>query len=249
MSHKKTWLFLRGLGRSSSHWGDFKKLFQEKFPEDELCFMDTAGNGQEVDKNSFLNIADYVEDLRQRNHFRIKEAPLNIVSISMGSMMALDWAHRYPQETNSVVIINTSDKSRSHFYERLQPKNWLSLIESLTTQDAEQREHAILAMTAGDLIDSPKWIAEFAKLTPTKKSNLLRQIIAASRYQLPPQKPDVPILVLSAQQDQFVDPVCSQRIALAWKLPHEIHPQAGHDLPLCDPKWVIQRIADFSSRS
>lgn len=241
---KRSWLFLRGLGRCSEHWDQFRAEFIRRCPGDEFQFIDTAGNGTQVDKNSFLSISEYVEDLRERCSLS-KNFPLNIVSISMGSMMALDWAQRHPQEISSLVLMNTSDRSRAHFYERLQIQNWQKLLRYMSLRNTLEQEKLILQMTAAGLPQAQEIALRFSQLPITHKSNLIRQIFAASRYQMPKEKPPIPILVLSAQKDQFVDPVCSQRIALAWQLPHQIHPKAGHDLPLWDPQWTVDQILKF----
>lgn len=40
-------------------------------------------------------------------------------------------------------------------------------------------------------------------------------------------------------------PCCSRRIAEAWGCTSAIHPDAGHDLPLDDPQWTIERIVGW----
>lgn len=242
----KSWIFLRGLGRCSEHWGPFVQTFREQFPGDQIEVIDTAGNGAESSRASFTSIPKYVDDLRNRSKL-LKTGKVNLISISMGSMMAVDWADRFPHEIESVTLINTSSNDRSHFYERLRLHNIPSILDSLTAFSAVERERKILNMTAHGLKDIDSWAQTFSHIQPTSKMNLIRQILAASKYKFPKEKPNVPILMLSSLADQFVDPACSERIALAWNLPHFKHLEAGHDIPIWDPQWVAARIAEFTS--
>ena len=43
-------------------------------------------------------------------------------------------------------------------------------------------------------------------------------------------------------RDQLVDPACSAQLAAAWKADLEVHPEAGHDLPLDDGPWVVNQV-------
>jgi hypothetical protein len=43
------------------------------------------------------------------------------------------------------------------------------------------------------------------------------------------------------RQDVLVSPQCSATLAHRWQVELRIHPDAGHDLPLDDPAWVIQQ--------
>ena len=47
--------------------------------------------------------------------------------------------------------------------------------------------------------------------------------------------------------DRLVDPRCTTAIARAWGVPHELHPWAGHDVPLDDPGWVIEQVERFDA--
>ena len=63
------WMFLRGLGRHSLHWGSFPDRFQQAIPAAEIELLDLAGNGTEAARSSHLSIRAYAQDLRQRSRF------------------------------------------------------------------------------------------------------------------------------------------------------------------------------------
>ena len=58
----------------------------------------------------------------------------------------------------------------------------------------------------------------------------------------------VPILLLASLGDRLVSPRCSERIARAWNAPLRMRPDAGHDLPLDDPDWVLGQLLDWHAR-
>lgn len=85
------WLLLRGLGREAGHWDGFPDKL--KALGQEVEFLDLPGAGTEFARPSPLTIAETVEDLRRR---RASNVPVGVIAISLGGMVALDWAARYP---------------------------------------------------------------------------------------------------------------------------------------------------------
>jgi predicted alpha/beta hydrolase family esterase len=76
-------------------------------------------------------------------------------------------------------------------------------------------------------------------------STLLQQVFAGVRYRGPRKPIKKQGLVLYSKKDDLVDPSCS--IAIAKHLSAQIiaHENAGHDLILDDPMWVVARMKDF----
>lgn len=77
---------------------------------------------------------------------------------------------------------------------------------------------------------------------PVSRRNALIQLLAAARYHAPRQRPLERMLLLAGAADRLVDPQCSSDLARAWDAPLHIHPEGGHDLPLDDENWILQRI-------
>jgi pimeloyl-ACP methyl ester carboxylesterase len=222
------WIFIRGLGRESSHWGEFVPQFRKAFPHDQVELLDLAGNGSERHKPSFLSIFPYHQDLRKRSQWIQQGHQVYLMTISLASMVAVDWATQHPWEIAGVVMMNTSDRRFSKFYERMQPHN-LRFLTRLFQQEEE-----------------------FTLFPGTSRGNFFRQMLAASRYSFPQQKPPVPLLLLSSLRDQLCNPICSANIAQAWQLPHRVHATATHDIPLDDSAWVIEQtktwLAEWETR-
>ena len=92
-----------GLGREAGHWNGFPKELQAFGHETES--LDLPGAGTEYRRESPLTIHENVEDLRSR---RQSVGAVGVIAISLGGMVALDWAARYPEEISRLVVINSS---------------------------------------------------------------------------------------------------------------------------------------------
>lgn len=243
----RRWLFLRGVGRNAGHWGEFLQRFQKAFPQDSVETLDLAGNGSEVGRRSFLSISENVEDLRSRCQ-SLKDGPISILAVSMGAMVGVAWADRYPKDIEKMVLINTSDSSESYFFERLRPRNYLSILKLFqNTKDVLYRERTLLQITAGELPHLERIAEQQAQLPSTSAENFIRQLWASSRYAFPKLAPVKRIQFLVAEGDSLVHPNCTKRLAQKWNMPIALHPRADHDLTLIDPDWVIGRVQKFLS--
>jgi alpha-beta hydrolase superfamily lysophospholipase len=246
MSSGRRWIFLRGLGRHSLHWGSFVLQFQTAFPEDQIELLDLRGNGKFAHSPSFTSIADNVRDLRARSQLLHFGEPVYVMAISMGAMVAIEWAHVYPHDIAGVVGINTSDKGSSSFFERMRPGNYQHLLKLLLGRKTDlEIEKQILQITTNRLRGLETWAQKFSEFPLTEKSNWLRQLLAASSYHFPEHKPRTEVLLLGSTQDRLVNCVCTQNIAQMWALNPHLHPTAGHDLPLEDGAWVCHEVQNW----
>lgn len=249
-------ILLRGLLREQRHWGEFTRLLKMQLPDRSVITMDLAGNGQRFLETSPSTVSAMVDDLHQQLHFlhaRQLTTPdpseacrYDLLAISMGGMIAVEWAKLYPEEVTSLVLLNTSNGKQSHFFRRLRWQQYPKLIRLLLSPPDEQ-EAIILKMTSNmypDDQDVLKMWTKWRKECPMDKKNLFRQLNAAAtfRYQ---DIPAHPILLLASQHDELVDVSCSQKLAEHWQCPLQLHPSAGHDLPLDDPEWVCRQTLNF----
>jgi len=243
-SGHRSWIFLRGLGRNSDHWGPFLEIFKKQFPEDEIELLDLRGNGTLAHSPSYLDIKNNVRDLRARSKFVQEGREINLLSISMGAMVAVAWAHEYGDEVDELVLINTSERGTSKFWQRLQPKTYPRLAKILASgKTSEEIEFEILKMTSHlALADKKKWAQVFQNSPSTTRTNFMKQVIAASLYEFPRHKPKTDVLILNSAKDDLVSSSCSQNIADLWHLKIQTHPTAGHDLPLDAPEWICNEI-------
>lgn len=242
----RNWIFLRGLGRHSAHWNPFLQEFRKHFPEDRVELLDLRGNGSLWHSPSYLSVAENVRDLRGRSRWIQQGERVHLMTISLGSMVGVEWARRFPEEIAGLVTINTSDRGSSPFFERMRPANYLFFLQMLAKQRNEAWvEDQILDLTTKLLSQRASIRQEFAGWKTTTRINLLKQILAAGTYEFPQQKPKTEILLLCSEGDRLVDSKCTKNIAEMWTLKAHVHSKAGHDLTLDAPDWVCEEIKNW----
>lgn len=239
----KRWVLLRGLMRETRHWGDFVALLQAQCPTDQIICVDWPGNGVLHQQNSLTSIYDMAGYLRKTLIQQGLAAPYHVVAVSLGAMVAVEWARLAPQEIAHATLINTSLKPLNPFYQRLRPHNYAALLNMLCST-AAARERTVLQLTSNTPHSATlaQWI-DYQQQYPISRHNILRQLWAAATYHTETKPPAVPLQLLSSQHDQLVSHQCSHTLAACWHLPHAIHPTAGHDLALDDPNWVLAHLS------
>lgn len=246
------WVFLRGLVREARHWGAFPAAFQAQIPGSQVVTPDLPGNGALHAQTSAPRIEDMLEACRGSLSAQGLKTPYHLLALSMGGMVARVWLERYPEEIARAVLISTSMRPHSHFYQRLRPENYPALISAgLGWKDTQKRESTILRLTSamtgeGGTATLKDW-ARCATDAPVSRGNALRQLFAAARYRAAPLRSPVPTLLLAGARDRLVHPACSTALAAAWGAPCVIHPSAGHDVPLDDPAWVINQVRRWAA--
>jgi pimeloyl-ACP methyl ester carboxylesterase len=245
-----SWILLRGLMREQRHWGRFPGELSRTLPDAVIVTPDLPGNGQRHAMQSPTSVAAMVEFCRQDLQARGVTKPYSLLALSLGGMVAVEWASRYPDEVARCVLINTSMRPYSRFHQRLRWQNYPSIFKLLLRADAESQERLILRLTSreGDAAERAgllqRWLG-YQHEFPVTRRNALRQLWSAARFRAPPARPTVPMLILSSAGDQLVDHRCSANLARAWQAELHTHPTAGHDLPLDDGAWVAQAVAKW----
>lgn len=235
------WILLRGLTRESRHWGAFVPMLEAATGR--VLPIDLPGNGAAAQMRSPARVEAFVDAVRAEIERCGGRAPYRVLAMSLGGMVATAWALRYPGEIERLVLVNTSMRPYSRFYERLRPAAWPSLMRAaLAWRDAAGPAEALIHARTCERRDTlaadlDAWRAIRAG-TPVSRANALRQLWAAARYAAR-GVPNCSVLVVSARGDRLVNPVCSARLARAWHAPHAAHPWAGHDLPHDDPQWLV----------
>jgi pimeloyl-ACP methyl ester carboxylesterase len=251
MSAAAPWVLLRGLTREARHWGRFPQQLGAAFPGVPVICLDLPGNGKLNGQDS----PPSVEAMADCGHAEIARLgitkPCRILAMSLGAMVAVAWAQRYPDDVAAAVLINTSLRPFSPFHHRLRPSNYPRLLRLFgLPASGRQVETAILQMTtrlqSNSALTIDEWL-QWRKENPVSRRNALIQLLAAARYHAPRQRPLDRILLLAGGSDRLVDTQCSGDLARTWDVPLQIHCEGGHDLPLDDAAWVVQRILAWSS--
>lgn len=253
VGRKTCWVMLRGLGRGGGHWGNFPDVFRaeiaRQLDEVELVTLDLPGDGELHQLTSPSRVPALVdacrEELRRRGH----RGPFHLLAMSLGAMVACDWATRYPHEVSATVLINTSLRPYSPLYRRVRPVSyWKLLALGLLRLGVRWREARVLSLTSR-LVSEPDsvidhWV-ELHKAQPLALRNGVRQLLAAARFRASRLAPSVPMLLLCSRGDELVDWHCSRALSRAWGVPLRMHTKAGHDLPLDDAPWVASAVSDW----
>jgi pimeloyl-ACP methyl ester carboxylesterase len=249
-----TWLLLRGLARESRHWGGFAQQLATTTGQTVLA-LDLPGKGALCAEASPATVGGLLDALRRQRVERGITQPVNVLAMSLGGMVAVHWAQRYPHEVARLVLINTSMRPFSGLTERLRPASWLPLanlaLHWRRADKAEQLEGVIHRLTCRQTRQSSLDLAQWSRIrrsAPVSAANALRQLWAAARFSGDPTPPVCPVLVLSSKADELVNPVCSTRLAAAWQLPCLQHLWAGHDLPHDDGPWVCEQVLAWSEQ-
>jgi pimeloyl-ACP methyl ester carboxylesterase len=235
------WVLLRGLTREAGHWGGFPQRLQEALGEPVLP-LDLPGNGSRHAERSPTSIAALAADLQARIAQLALPRPPAVLALSLGAMVAIEWARRNAGAARGLVLVATSLRPLAPMHWRLRPRAAARLLGGLLAGDARRLEQAVLELTSAgrDPAVLDDWLALRAR-HPVGRANAMRQLFAAARYRTT-ARPICPTLLLAGRGDRLVDPRCSARLAEAWNAPLDLHPWAGHDLPLDDPAWVVERV-------
>ncbi|WP_233805075.1 alpha/beta fold hydrolase [Paraburkholderia sp. HP33-1] len=271
-----TWILLRGLTRETRHWGQLPAALRETLGQTSgeccrdaaatatsaavpasatgvrLLLLDLPGNGEFAQRRAPASVAGMVAFVRQAALQTGVPGPYNVVAMSLGGMVATDWAQRHPGEIERLVLINTSMRPFSRAHERLRPSAWPGLLGvAAHWSDAPDAESGIHRLTCNNVdtlgADLDAWTA-IRRSAPVSRANALRQLWAAARFSAAPAAPGCALLILCSRADGLVNPICSAKLAAAWGAPLREHPWAGHDLPHDDPAWTAAQIRAWLTR-
>lgn len=243
MNKKEKWIFLRGLTRGTIHWGRFIEIFKTTYPEVEMEFLDIPGNGDSFLEETPVNPRVVITYLSSKSRFVKEGSQFHLCGISLGGMVALKWAELYPLQIQSVTVINCSLAQSSDFFERLNPKNYFKIIETILSKNKFIQEQLILSITSNEQIQNESYLKSFATYSmshPISKKNFIRQLILAKNIRINSIK--VPLKVICSINDRLVSHKCSEAIAKEFNGYLIVHQTAGHDLPLDEPEWLVKNL-------
>lgn len=238
------WVLIRGLSREKRHWGKFPELLQAAYPESEIRVIELPGVGSKYQESSPATIEGFVDKLRTEFVGFKADKRWAILSVSLGGMIALSWVNKHKNDFEKIVTINSSAGDLSKIHERLSPEAIKKIALLFFKNNLIERERVILELTnnitpiTDELVE--QW-ASFGAEYPLKREVFLKQIYAASKFKVP-QTIKCPYLILVGAKDRLTNPVCSRYLAQHFSLKTVEHPEAGHDLPLEAPEWIIEKI-------
>ena len=92
-------ILVHGLGQNESSWDKVKELLEENKVEVETPnLFNLAKNYQLSYENLYKIFADYCNSFKEK---------LNIVGLSLGGILAIDYVNEYPEKVNSIILSGT----------------------------------------------------------------------------------------------------------------------------------------------
>ncbi len=173
--------------------------------------------------------------------------PYRLLAMSLGGMVATDWAQRHPQEIERLVLINTSMRPFSRPRERLRPQAWTALLRLAVhwARCAGRRD----GDSPVDVQQPPDACRRYRRVerrfAAARRSAAPTHCVSYWQRRRSPRATRcraAPPLILSSREDGLVNPTCSASLAAAWSAPHRQHEWAGHDLPHDDPTWTVEQV-------
>jgi pimeloyl-ACP methyl ester carboxylesterase len=245
---RPTWILIRGLARESAHWGPFLPALRESMADADVVALDLPGTGTRLHDRSPGTIGAMVEALRDEAATRLPAGtPRMLFGISLGGMVAMEWAARHPDELTCIVVAASSATDLAPFWRRFTPRGLATVVRNARTRDPLRRQARLarLLMSRRDLRDEAarQW-AQIERDRPVSRATLLAQITAAARWRAPSSLP-VPSLFLVGRGDRLVHPDCSRTLAKRYGAPLSEHRSAGHDLTTDEPAWVVDEVVRF----
>lgn len=243
-SNPPRFVLIRGLAREAGHWHEFDRGLIEQFPSATVERHDLPGNGALWRETSPLDTGAMAATLRSRI-FAGDRRPPTLVAISLGAMVCIDWLRRWPSDPLAgLVAINTSVGGVCKPWERLRIPALVHTLQTLAERDPVARELAILELTTSEHRNDHGLAERHAALhreRPIRRVNVVRQMLAAASFRIDRVSTSTPVLLLNAARDRMVDPRCSAKLARALGATLAVHPSAGHDLTLDDPRWCAEQ--------
>lgn len=241
------WVWLKGMKQDARHWRGLPERFAARTGSRVLA-LDPPGVGSQADRPAPASVQAMTDDLRRRwLAERGDDGPWGMVGLSLGGMVTLDWAARFPEDFDVLVLGNTSAGGVSPPWHRMRPRALAHLLSAGRGGDALARERALLDVVSSRddgvhahhaSVENAAWQAEI----PATPRTMVSQMLAGARFRVPAGVRSR-VHVVIGDADRLVDPRCGR--ALAERLGATLHvvPGAGHDLSLDAPDALLDLLA------
>ena len=137
---KPTWVLLRGLTRGSGHWGDFVGSMQDRLAAIDCITLDLPGNGALNDMRSPGTVEAMATYCRGHLDALGIASKVYLLGVSMGAMVAVEWATRSPQSIAGCVLVNTSFARVDPWFRRLRPSSYAKLLNIASSPNSVKQE-------------------------------------------------------------------------------------------------------------
>lgn len=204
-------IFLHGIGGNRTNWHDQLPAFSEYF---HAISWDARGYGQSDDYDGPLDFGDFAVDLaRILEHFGAARA--HLVGLSMGGVIAMDFARRFPDRVATLTLCDTMP-GFGHLTEA-QRNEFIRLRQEPLLAGKEPRDIApVVAKTLLGKSPRPGCFERLvASMTALHKESYIKTITGSVNYARPLEieKITVPVHIIVGDEDMLTPPSMSQEMA------------------------------------
>jgi 3-oxoadipate enol-lactonase len=234
-----TLVFINSLGSDLRIWDAVAAHFAAHF---QILRYDKRGHGLSDAPTGPYTLEDHREDLRGLlEHLGIPKAIL--VGISVGGMIALDFALHYPERTQALVLCDTGARIGSE-------ASWDERIAAIREKGLAEVARSVIArwFTPDFFAHRPAEAAGYYNmLSRTPTEGYIGTCAALREGDLRPRLKAVraAALVLCGEADASTPPAMAQELASALGARLELIPQAAHLPCIEQPERLSQHIRSF----
>jgi 3-oxoadipate enol-lactonase len=204
-------VFLHGIGGHRRNWAAQLAHFSRR-----CCALawDARGYGDSDDSPQPLTFGDFAEDLRRLlDHLGVARA--HLVGLSMGGMIAQDFAARYPQRVATLALVDTSaglGAASAAVREEFLARRLRPLEQGLTPADiAPAVVEVLVARNAPEAVRAMMRASMAALRVESYKQALQAIVTTDFRAVLP--RISVPTLVIVGEEDAVTPPAEAEFLA------------------------------------
>ena len=236
-------IFLNGITQTTMYWGNHVPAFSKSYRL--LCY-DARGQGQSDPGDGPISLKLHISDLKAlMAHLNFARA--NLVGISHGARVALEFAAEFSRMVEKLVLCSISARTSERCMAFV--RSWL---EILSQSDLRAMAWAAVPAVFGNrfLKHHQKTLDKIvnAVVLRNSKTSLLAQLDAALRYpqseSIPPDF-DIPTLIVTGSEDPLIDSDDVRRLADLCKARHVQLDGIGHSVPAEAPELFEQMVFEF----
>jgi pimeloyl-ACP methyl ester carboxylesterase len=243
---QSTIVFLNGTTQTTLYWGNQVPAFSKAYG---LLLYDARGQGQSDLGHESISPGLHVSDLGQLlSHLAVTKA--NLVGISHGARVALEFALVYPDRVRQVVLCSISARTSPRC--RAIVRSWL---EILKLSDLKSMAWAAVPSVFGNkflkhhmnILDK---IVDAVVLRNHKRA-LEAQLEAVLKYPPIARIPtdfDIPTLLVTGLEDLLIERDDIRRLMQLCRAKHEQLVGIGHSVPAEAPELFQKLVLEFFDR-
>ena len=239
-------LMIRGLGRTSRHWGAILGELEQSF---RLVLIDNRGIGRSDVPLLPFSVRDMADDAAAVLEWLAIERA-HVLGISLGGMIAQEVALSHPDRVTTLVLGCTRAGGGTGV--SLSWRAALGLVGPMRLPPEHAiRETAKVILSEAFLRESPEVVEEWVQLArelPPTRRGVLYQLLAAARHDASRRLGTlrVPTLVITGDADVLID--AANSVYLAGAIPGarlEVLRGAGHDFPTERPRETARLVREL----